>query len=158
MEGLDIAVVAIIAVSALFAFVRGFTREALSIAAWLGGHRRRLLFRAVRQGQDGCDPAGEMALGRFWPTSSIIIPPFLVAVILFSIIVGIIAAQVRKTALGALDRALGLLFGVARGVLLVCLAYLVLIHMVKPEDTSRPGFSRRAAGRCWPPAPTRSSR
>ena len=36
MENLDIAVVAIIAVSALFAFFRGFTREVLSIVAWLG--------------------------------------------------------------------------------------------------------------------------
>ena len=36
MEGLDIGVVTLVAISGLFAFVRGFTREALSIAAWLG--------------------------------------------------------------------------------------------------------------------------
>src|SRR5580658_5111428 len=36
MNRLDIIVVAVVAISGLFAFIRGFTREALSIAAWIG--------------------------------------------------------------------------------------------------------------------------
>ena len=36
MNPLDIAVVAIVVLSAVFAFARGFVREALSIVAWVG--------------------------------------------------------------------------------------------------------------------------
>ena len=36
MNALDIIVIAVIALSALFAFARGFVKEALSIGAWLG--------------------------------------------------------------------------------------------------------------------------
>jgi len=61
--------------------------------------------------------------------------PFIVAVVIFSIIVSLIAAQIRRIGLSALDRALGLLFGVARGVLLLCLGYLVMTHVLQPENT-----------------------
>jgi membrane protein required for colicin V production len=33
---LDLVIIAIIALSAIFAFARGFVREALSIVAWVG--------------------------------------------------------------------------------------------------------------------------
>jgi len=131
MEGLDIGVVTLVAISGLFAFVRGFTREALSIAAWLGA--AAVAFYAAPF--DG--PFIHHLLPPAWALLVDILTylaPFLIAVILFSIIVGIAAAQIRNIGLGALDRALGLLFGVARGVLLVCLAYLVLIHMFPPES------------------------
>src|SRR5262245_57742559 len=36
MNPLDLAVIAIIVLSAVFAFARGFVREALSIVAWVG--------------------------------------------------------------------------------------------------------------------------
>src|SRR5229473_2854220 len=39
VNALDIIVIAVIALSALFAFARGFVKEALSIGAWLGAFR-----------------------------------------------------------------------------------------------------------------------
>ena len=36
MNALDLAVIAVIVLSAVFAFARGFVREALSIVAWVG--------------------------------------------------------------------------------------------------------------------------
>ena len=36
MNPLDLAVIGIVALSAIFAFARGFVREALSIIAWVG--------------------------------------------------------------------------------------------------------------------------
>ena len=36
MNWLDLAVIGIVALSAIFAFARGFVREALSIVAWVG--------------------------------------------------------------------------------------------------------------------------
>ncbi|MEA2756346.1 MAG: rane protein required for colicin production [Aliidongia sp.] len=132
MNTLDIIVVAIVAISGLFAFVRGFTREALSIAAWLGAAAVAIY------GAPFVQPYMHrfFAAGWLWLADiATYLVPFIVAVILFSIIVGLAAAQIRNIGLGALDRALGLLFGVARGVLLVCLAYLVMIHLLQPENT-----------------------
>lgn len=133
MENLDIAVVSIIAASGLFAFIRGFTREVLSIVAWFGA-----IALAFYTG-----PLVKPTVDSFMPESwrkvvdsfyAYDIPVFIVAIILFSLIVGIISSQIKKTALGALDRTLGLLFGVARGALIVCLVYLVGSHMVKADD------------------------
>ena len=36
MNALDIIVIAVVALSALFAFARGFVKESLSIVAWVG--------------------------------------------------------------------------------------------------------------------------
>ncbi len=46
-----------------------------------------------------------------------------------------VARNVRNSGFGAVDRSLGLLFGVLRGVVLVCLAYLAFVWAEpKPED------------------------
>ncbi|MEI9981969.1 MAG: CvpA family protein [Aliidongia sp.] len=155
METLDIVVVAVIALSALFAFFRGFTREVLSIGAWLGAAAVAYYTGPMLQ------PILHNLLPKDWQwvvDSAYIyyLPPFLVAVVFFSLIVGIISSQIRKTALGALDRTLGLLFGIARGVLLLCLVYLVGSHMTKPDD--QPDWLVKARSRpLLAPVPTRSS-
>ena len=132
MNTLDIIVVAVVAISGLFAFVRGFTREALSIAAWLGAAAVAIYGAPIVQ------PLmhGFFSAGWLWLADILTyLAPFIIAVVLFSIIVGIAAAQIRNIGLGALDRALGLLFGVARGALLICLAYLLMSHLLQPENT-----------------------
>jgi membrane protein required for colicin V production len=50
----------------------------------------------------------------------------------------VLSSRVRQSSLGPLDRALGLVFGVARGVVIVCLGYLVMSHFLAPE--SRPNW------------------
>jgi membrane protein required for colicin V production len=133
MENLDIAVVSIIAASGLFAFIRGFTREVLSIVAWLGAIAVAFYTGPlVRPTVDSFVPESwRKVVDSFYAYD---IPVFLVAIILFSLIVGIISSQIKKTALGALDRTLGLLFGVARGALIVCLVYLVGSRMLKDDQ------------------------
>src|SRR5205823_2786990 len=54
---------------------------------------------------------------------------------------GIVARAVRATGLSPIDRTLGFIFGLARGALLVCLAYLAL-DFVPPPD--RPEWIREA--------------
>ncbi|HVJ55747.1 MAG TPA: CvpA family protein [Aliidongia sp.] len=129
MNTLDFIVVAVVALSGLFAFVRGFVREALSIAAWAGALVVAIYFftpvEPLVQSIVKSVLAAELIAG---------IGLFLIAVLLFSILVGIISSRVRSSGLGALDRALGLLFGVVRGVLLVSLGYLVMTHLLKSED------------------------
>jgi membrane protein required for colicin V production len=140
MNTLDIIVVAIVALSGLFAFVRGFVREALSIAAWAGAGL------VTYYGYAPFQPIVRGLVKALWLadilTGAVL---FLVSVVVFSIIVGILSSQVRGSVLGPLDRALGLLFGVARGVLLVCLGYLAISHFLAPENW--PGWILEARSR-----------
>ena len=137
MNGLDIAVLVIVALSALFALARGFVREALSIIAWVGAaavtlyeYENALLFteRFIRT----------KLLAQFVAGSAL----FLGSLVVLTIITGLIARRVRMSALSPLDRTLGLIFGLGRGVVLLSLAYLVLDAAVPPSD--RPSWITQA--------------
>jgi membrane protein required for colicin V production len=60
-----------------------------------------------------------------------------VSLILFSVISGAISSQVRDSSLSAVDRSLGFLFGLARGAVIVCIAYVVLKALVPPPEQPR---------------------
>jgi membrane protein required for colicin V production len=136
MNALDIIVVAVVAISGLLAFVRGFARELLSIAAWVGAAVVTYYF---------FEPSRVVARSLMKPWLADVVAPavvFVVCLIVFSIITGVLSNQVRQSSLGAVDRALGMVFGVARGALVVCAAYLVMTQFLKDED--RPDWVRSA--------------
>jgi membrane protein required for colicin V production len=120
VNGLDLVVLAVIALSAIFAFARGFVREALSIAAWVGAAGITYFgFNHVYA-----------AVARFIATpllADLIAGAglFVISLIALTIVTSYVARFVQSSALSSIDRTLGLIFGVVRGVLLVSLAYLV---------------------------------
>lgn len=118
---LDLAVLGVILLSALFAVMRGFVREVLSVAGWIGAALVALYgFTPLRpHARDLLGPSliADIALGAVL---------FLFALIVFSLVTHAIASRVRGSALSAVDRTLGLVFGIVRGAALVCLAYLLL--------------------------------
>jgi membrane protein required for colicin V production len=137
MNPLDIGVIAVIVLSAIFAFARGFVREALSIIAWVG--------------------AAAITVYGFVPVLGIVDPfvknpllsqliagfgLFVVSLIVLTIITSFLARMVRASALSPIDRTLGFVFGLARGAFLVCLAYLLLDISVQPGE--RPAWIREA--------------
>lgn len=124
----DLAVFGIILVSALFAFVRGLIKEMLSVAAWLGA-----AFAAI-YGLKYLEPfvlefVGEPLIATAIASTAI----FVVTVVLLSLFGHVIAGRIKDSMLSALDRSLGFLFGVARGGVLISLAFLVLT-LVRPAD------------------------
>lgn len=136
MNPLDLGVIAIIVLSAIFAFARGFVREALSIIAWVG--------------------AAVITIYGFSPVLIAVSPLvnnvllaqliagfglFIISLIILTVITGLVARTVRSSALSPIDRTLGFIFGIARGAFVVCLAYL-LLDFVQPND--RPGWIREA--------------
>lgn len=126
---LDIAIVGVILLSALFALMRGFVREVLAVAGWIGAALVALYgFAPLRpHAHDLLGPGliADIALGAVL---------FLFALIVFSLISHGIATRVRGSALSAVDRTLGLLFGIVRGGVLVCLAYLLMSWAVPAAD------------------------
>jgi membrane protein required for colicin V production len=141
MNGLDFAVIAVIGLSGVFAFARGFVRETLSIVAWIGAAAATLYgFNAVYHGISKFVTApllAELAAGAGL---------FLVSLIVLTILTGYAARLVQASAASPIDRTLGLIFGIGRGAALVSLAYLLLDIGLPPSD--RPNWIREA--KCEP--------
>jgi membrane protein required for colicin V production len=119
MNLLDIVVIAIVLLSALFAFARGFVKEALSVAAWIGAGFAALYgLPYATPLAERFLPKGELAEG----AAALVV--FLVALIILSLLTSAIAGRVKDSSLSAIDRTLGLVFGLVRGLVLVCLVYI----------------------------------
>jgi membrane protein required for colicin V production len=133
----DGAVLAVLVLSGLLAFARGFVQEVLSVAAWIGAIIAVIfalpLVRPLAQQVIDQPLVADIAAGG---------AIFLVALIVLSILTGMIAKRVKSSQLNAVDRSLGFLFGAARGALVVCLAYLAVNWLVPPHD--RPTWLREA--------------
>jgi membrane protein required for colicin V production len=134
MNALDICVVGLIILSGLMAFARGFVRECLSIASWLGAtaaalyglpYLRPFAVRYVPKGSFA-DAAAAGVL-------------FIVTLVVLTIIAGMISRRVKRSSLSALDRTLGLLFGLGRGALLVTIGFLAL-SFVLPQKGEQPDW------------------
>lgn len=136
MNPLDIGVIAVIGLSAIFAFARGFVREALSIAAWVGAGFVTLYgFNTVYAMVDPMvhNPLLSQLIAGFGL--------FIASLVVLTILTSIVARTVRQSGLSPIDRTLGFIFGLARGAFVLCLAYL-LLDMVQPND--RPEWLRDA--------------
>ncbi len=128
MNWVDGAVLILVAFSGMLGFVRGMVREVFGLAAWLGAAIAAWWFfpdlqGVARRAIDNPDVADPVAFGG----------TFLVVLIALSLLARLLGGAVRKSALGGLDRTLGLLYGVARGVAIVVAAYLIA-GAVEPVD------------------------
>ena len=128
----DIAVIVILLLSALLAFARGLVREVLSVGAWVGAAFATLyLFPHVL-------PMVQQIVAKELIAKAVAgLGIFLVALILLSIISHQLSKGVRGSALSAVDRSLGFVFGIARGAVIVCLAYLSVAWVFPPTDQPR---------------------
>lgn len=125
---LDLIVVAIVLLSALLALSRGFTREVLTLVCWVGaGAVAYFAFTPLRP---TVLQAVHNELVTDIVTAAIV---FLVPLVVFKLVAGMMTRGVQDSGLGFLDRLLGLLFGIARGVLLVVAAWLVVGLIIKPD-------------------------
>ncbi len=124
----DVLVVAIVALSGMMGFLRGMVREVLGLAAWIGALFVATTF--LRQ--------AEGVLHRFIANPDIADPAafgvlFLVVLVVLSLVARAVGGAIRGSVLGGLDRTLGLVFGLARGGVLLMAAY-VIGGMLMPVD------------------------
>ena len=129
MAILDIAIVAVLLVSALFAFLRGFVHELLAIAAWAGAVLAAMygvahLAPVVRE-MSGMGTMADLAAA---------MGIFLLVLVILMIVTRLIAKRVQGSALSTLDRSLGLIFGLLRGALLVCIAWIFVVWAVPQRN------------------------
>ena len=134
---LDIILLVVMLISALLAMVRGFMREVLSIASWATAAVVTVLgfprLLPVVQGYLSNDIVAKgVTIGAI----------FLGTLIIVSVITIKISDMVLDSRIGALDRTLGFLFGLARGLVIVVVAFLFFNWLV--PDRSQPDWVKNA--------------
>ena len=112
-------------VSAMLAMVRGFSREVLSIASWVGAavaayYLHPIVLPYVTPYVDNAQLALAIAAAAV----------FFAALIVITVITMKIADFIIDSRVGALDRTLGFLYGAARGVLVVAVGLMFFNWLV----------------------------
>src|ERR1700756_5391141 len=137
---LDLILLGVMLISGLLAMVRGFMREILSIAAWGAAALvtlysfNKLLPTAKTYFNNDTVAAVVVVAGVFVGT-----------LIIVSVITVRISDMILDSRIGALDRTLGFLFGLGRGLLIVVVAFLFFSWLV-PEK-QRPDWVLGAKSR-----------
>lgn len=130
----DFAVIGVIVLSGYFAYSRGFVREALSIAAWINASFFALYtFPYVVPLFERVLPKGVIAN----VCAAAVV--FILALMVLHMVSSMLARRVKDSALSPVDRTFGLLFGLARGMIFVCIGYIALAWML-PGGKDRPGW------------------
>jgi membrane protein required for colicin V production len=114
MNWFDLAIVAVIALSALFAFARGIIRELIALGTWVAGFIAAIAYAGSLAGlfsSLNMSPEARQALA--------FVLILLAVLIVGAIIARALAGLIRAIGLGFMDRMLGLVFGVARGLIVV---------------------------------------
>src|SRR3989475_4202078 len=137
---LDLILIGIMLISGLLAMIRGFIREVLSIAAWvvaalvtLYSFSKLLPFAKSYFNND------------IIATAAVIGGVFLGTLLIVSVVTVRFSDMVLDSRVGALDRTLGFLFGLARGLVIVVVAFLFFAWLV--PDRSQPEWIRGAKSR-----------
>ncbi|MBM3568426.1 MAG: CvpA family protein [Alphaproteobacteria bacterium] len=129
LNPVDIGIVVVLLLSGTLALFRGLVKEVLSIAAWVTG------FLITAWSYDWCRKLAAQYVGEGTVASLIAsIGVFVVVMILLSLVIHFVVSRVAQSALGPLDRSLGFVFGLVRGVLIVCVAYLGLAWLAPAKD------------------------
>jgi len=143
---IDGIVAAVIILSAILAYARGFVRESLAILGWIGAAVLAFLFAAAMRPLIAQVPVLNRFLADSCELSMIagFAVVFALALVVFSILTPLFSSVVQRSALGGIDQGMGFLFGAARGILLVAVALIVYDRVIGPEGVPVVEDSRSA--------------
>lgn len=139
MNTLDWIFVVVLALLGIRCMIKGFVAEVLSVAAVLVGVLAALfLYKG----------AGFLFVGWGLPAAPAILPPalgfaavFLVAFLIVKLIERLLEEGIDAAELGGVDRLLGLLLGLAEGLLLVSLV-VIAMSLLEPSVKTIAGYSK----------------
>jgi membrane protein required for colicin V production len=137
---LDFLLLGVMMISGLLAMIRGFMREILSITAWATAAVVTVLLYNRLLPIAKANISSDMLAA-----AAVVGGTFLVTLLLVSIITVRISDMILDSRIGALDRTLGFLFGLARGLIIVVVAFLFFSWLVpanKQPDGVRNAKSR----------------
>ena len=126
---LDLAVLAIVLISAFLSMLRGFSREVLAIASWAAAAAAAYYFYPV-------------VVPYLTPYihKDIVVEALAAAIVFFATLIVVSLVTVRlsdailDSKIGALDRTLGFVFGIARGFLLAVVGFAIFNWLVSEKQ------------------------
>jgi membrane protein required for colicin V production len=144
---LDVALLAILVLSGIVAMYRGLTREVLSILSWVAAAGACVFFvlKYKEEARGIADQFHAPVLVAQVAIGGII---FLIVLIIVHLITARISDTVLDSRVGAIDRILGLLFGLARGFVLVVIPFMFYESFVDKPEQQYP-WVRDAMSRPW---------
>ncbi|MDQ0303458.1 membrane protein required for colicin V production [Ancylobacter polymorphus] len=129
MTLLDIILIAVMVVSGLLAMVRGFVREVFAIVSWVAAALVTLYAYP-----HALPFAKQYISNDTFAMAATVGSLFIITLLIVSIITVRISDLVLDSRIGALDRTLGFLFGLARGFLIMVVAFLFFNWLVQNEQ------------------------
>ncbi|OAN45636.1 hypothetical protein A6A04_07000 [Paramagnetospirillum marisnigri] len=143
ITAVDVVVAVVLLGSAGFAFLRGFVHEVLSITSWVGA-----VFVTL-YGFSYAQPFFRSHIGAAWAADAAAgATLFLVTLLVLSIVTKRVADSVRKSALNSVDSSLGFVFGLARGAILMSLAYMSVAFLFDTPE-QQPDWLAQSRTRPW---------
>lgn len=134
---LDLILLIVMLISGLLAMIRGFIREILSITAWA------LAAVAAVYAYMRLLPMAKASFGSDIVAAAVVVGgAFLLTLLIISVITVRISDMILDSRIGALDRTLGFVFGLARGLVIVVVAFLFFSWLV--PERGQPEWVREA--------------
>lgn len=125
----DYAVVIVLVVSALFSTLRGMTREFLGILGWvISVFVAKLSAPALEPMISDIINIEGLSAALSWAL------PFAITVVVWFVIASLMSPGLKRAGLGSLDRWLGVIFGLARGYVIVLIAYMTAVVALDGES------------------------
>ena len=129
IQSADAVILVILLISAIFGFARGFVKEVLSVAGWIGAIFLTLYLFPLLQ------PFAQQFITNLLIadilTGAVI---FILSLVILSYISHTVSEKVKASSLGALDRSLGIFFGLGRAVILLGILWLAFVQFIPEED------------------------
>jgi len=135
---IDLCFIGILVISGILAYLRGFVREALSVASWVGAafvtlygyHYVAPYSRQLIENRMFADLAAGVVL-------------FVITLTILTVTAHFAARKVRDSAAGGFDRSMGFVFGLARGVVLISLLFLCATWFWGRQELPKPVLQAR---------------
>ena len=143
----DAVVAVVILLSAILAYSRGLVREVLAIAGWVAAAAAAYYLTPMAEPLVQEIPVLSGILDGSCELSVLtaFFAVFVLALVVLAILIPLFSSAVQRSAVGGVDQALGFLFGVLRGALLVVVALIIYDRVLIGEPIPAVQDSRTSA-------------
>ncbi|MDR3325770.1 MAG: CvpA family protein [Rhodospirillaceae bacterium] len=129
MNTIDIITIIAILSSGIFAFMRGFVYEILATSSWVISilialwsiPAIRPFIHSYITNQILADIVGGVII-------------FIITLILSRLIIGTISQRIQKSSISSVDRSIGFIFGILRGLIIISICFIILIKLMEPNE------------------------